>query len=105
MKQFVLPGRKFNLGLILCLACVLALLMLASSALAEVQALSLPWWTVDSGGGESRGGNFVLNGAIGQSDAGNMSGGSYKLSGGFLAGPVSPPPMSFKVFLPLTMRR
>jgi len=104
MMQSKLPLRKFILWLGICLAITSALL-LASSTLAGVQALSLPWWTVDSGGGESRGGNFVLNSAIGQADAGSMSGGTFKLSGGFWAGPGSAPqPVPKKVFMPFIVR-
>lgn len=47
--------------------------------------------TIDAGGGTSSGGAFLLNGSIGQSDAGSvMSGGPFTLAGGFWpgAGPV-----------------
>ncbi len=56
-----------------------------------VLILSLPvtagyeirWSTIDGGGGTSSGGPYTLVGTIGQPDAGDMSGGDYKLSGGF----------------------
>ncbi len=59
-----------------------------------IMAVSLPaiadyeisWSTIDGGGGRSAGGDFVLVGTIGQPDTGEMSGGDYKLSGGFLPG-------------------
>lgn len=43
------------------------------------------WCSVDGGGGEmfSVGGNYELNGTIGQGDAGEMAGGRYGLTGGF----------------------
>ena len=44
---------------------------------------SLPWYTVDGGGGSSSGGDFVLRGTIGQPDAGDLAGGDFTLSGGF----------------------
>ena len=103
MKHNTLPSLKFTLRLILCLACLSALLLLASRALAGVEAFNLPWWTVDSGGGVATGGNFALTGSIGQPDAGNMSGGSYKLTGGFLAGPAGQP-APYKLYLPLTFK-
>ena len=58
----------------------------ATTATANAQ-FSIPWSTIDGGGGQSTGGEFQVNGTIGQHDAGNtMSGGSFTLSGGFWAG-------------------
>lgn len=51
--------------------------------------------TVDGGGGTCTGGGFVLNGTIGQPDAGMLSGGPYEVTGGFWAiAPVCPAPGS-----------
>jgi hypothetical protein len=58
----------------------LVLLLIASMAHAQ---LSGDWFTVAGGGGTSTGGQLGLSGTAGQSDAGNMSGGSYILYGGF----------------------
>ena len=46
----------------------------------------ITWSTIDGGGGTSTGGNYTLSGTIGQPDAGMMSGGDYKLVGGFWSG-------------------
>jgi hypothetical protein len=46
----------------------------------------ISWNTIDGGGGQSTGGDFVLTGTIGQPDAGDMAGGDYELSGGFWPG-------------------
>jgi hypothetical protein len=46
----------------------------------------LRWHTIDGGGGRSACGQFVLTGTIGQPDAGSISGGQYKLLGGFWPG-------------------
>lgn len=43
-------------------------------------------WSVDSGGGESSGGDFSVTAAIGQPDAGVLSQGDTVLSGGIWAG-------------------
>ncbi|MCP4708421.1 MAG: hypothetical protein GY869_07345, partial [Planctomycetes bacterium] len=43
----------------------------------------LTWSTIDGGGGRSTGGAFILEGTIGQPDAGLLSGGEYVLAGGF----------------------
>lgn len=50
------------------------------------QGFELPWFTVDGGGAYSAGGNFELEGTIGQPDAGLMSGGTFTLTGGFWPG-------------------
>ncbi len=63
----------------------------------------IPWYTIDGGGGYSNGGNFELEGTIGQHDAGTtMTGGSFQLSGGFWVGqnnqgPFTVTPNSFLV--------
>ena len=44
------------------------------------------WFTVDGGGGTSRGGQFTLAGTIGQPDAGRLSGGPFVVQGGFWSG-------------------
>ena len=46
----------------------------------------IPWYTIDGGGGTSRGGQYVLTGTIGQPDADWSSAGSYELLGGFWPG-------------------
>ena len=46
---------------------------------------TIPWSTVDCGGGISVGGSFTLSGTIGQPDAGSMSGGAFTLGGGYWA--------------------
>jgi hypothetical protein len=46
----------------------------------------LDWWTMDGGGGPSAGGVYDVLGTLGQPDVGRAIGGSYLLSGGFLAG-------------------
>ncbi len=54
---------------------------------APARVASLPWWTVDGGGGTSSGGAYTLSATIGQPDAsGPQAGGSYTLTGGFWAG-------------------
>jgi hypothetical protein len=44
---------------------------------------SIPWYTIDGGGGTSTGGVYSVSGTIGQPDAGAMNGGNYSLVGGF----------------------
>ena len=77
-----------------------ALVTLASS-MAPAQLYTIPWYTIDGGGGYSSGGNFELDGTIGQHDAGpTMSGGNYTVRGGFwngANGPFTVTPDSFLV--------
>ena len=47
---------------------------------------SIEWHTIDGGGGQSRGGPYVLTGTIGQPDADWASGGNYEVLGGFWPG-------------------
>ena len=59
----------------------------------------LTWNTIDGGGAMSAtGGAFELSGTIGQMDAGNMSGGTFTLTGGFWHDSSDP------LFLPLIDR-
>ncbi|MEJ2747664.1 MAG: hypothetical protein P8183_07110, partial [Anaerolineae bacterium] len=69
---------------------------------------SLPWFTVDGGGGTSSGSNYEISGSVGQPDAGEASGGSYVLEGGFWAAvspPTEPPPVTdHYLYLPLVLK-
>jgi hypothetical protein len=48
---------------------------------------TIDWYTIDGGGVmQSTGGNYELSGTIGQADAGEMTGGTYSLAGGFWFG-------------------
>ncbi len=66
---------------------------LAAPALAQTGGgFDLSWWTVDCGGGVSASGPFSMTMSLGQPDAGQMSGGAFTLSGGFLGGGGGAPP-------------
>ena len=69
--------------------CILIVLLLLLSVAALGQ-YAINWYTIDSGGGTSSGGPYVLTGTIGQPDAGGCSGGSYELLGGFWPGEPLP---------------
>ena len=68
---------------------VVLLCGLAAAGAAPAQAAGnydLSWWTVDGGGDTfSTGGNYTLGSTIAQPDAGVLSDGIYRLSGGFWA--------------------
>jgi hypothetical protein len=58
-------------------------LALCATALADYKIV---WSTIDGGGGQSAGGQYVLTGTIGQPDAAYSEGGNYELLGGFWPG-------------------
>jgi hypothetical protein len=51
---------------------------------------TLDWFTIGGGGGTIGGGDYTLDGTVGQVDAGVLNGGSYTLEGGFWAGAEEP---------------
>jgi hypothetical protein len=60
-----------------------ALLLLAAAG--DAGTLTIPWHTVDAGGGLSTSldGRFTVIGTVGQPDAGTLTGASFELFGGF----------------------
>jgi hypothetical protein len=72
-------------------AALLLLLILAlfSVVLAQTGQFDLPWHSIDSGGGDSSGGDFALQASIAQSDSGSLSGGVFNMEGCFLVSPIS----------------
>ena len=97
--------RKLSAMLFIALISLLALLLLfvAGIASARIAGYSLSWWTVDNGGGTSNGGKYQLSGTIGQPEAGALSGGDYRLEGGFWGGVSGVAPFQ-RVYLPLTVK-
>src|SRR5258706_3455081 len=63
-----------------------AMLLGAAPLAARAQGYSLNWYKIAGGGGASSNGTYVVNGTIGQPDAGAASGGNYSMQGGFWAG-------------------
>ena len=72
---------KLRLAIIKVTFIIIALLLLV----ATVSGYEITWWTIDGGGGEVTGGTYVLNGTVGQPDAGKSSGSHFTLYGGFWA--------------------
>ena len=77
------------------LSCLVVAMVLGGVALAQTGGgYDLSWWTVDGGGGTLSGGGYLLEGTIGQPDAGQaLTGGGYTLIGGFWqrGGGAAPP--------------
>jgi hypothetical protein len=81
-----MKGFEFDLSIArvtIVLLATVAILVIATGSRADYQ---IAWSTIDNGGGQSAGGQYVLTGTIGQPDAGYSEGGSYELLGGFWPG-------------------
>lgn len=82
------------------LTALLALTVVATAAGPLADSFSIPWWTVDGGGGSSQGGAYTLKGTVGQADAGTISGGNFSLTGGYWSITM----VVFRIYLPVTQR-
>jgi hypothetical protein len=81
---------------------LVALLLATTLAAAAGPQLDLKRWTIDSGGGISREGTYVLHGTIGQPEAGARSSSPpYTLTGGSWGGASQ---RTYAVCLPLVLR-
>jgi hypothetical protein len=86
---------------IILLTLLLALFAFTVIALASNGGYEITWFTIDAGGGRSAGGDYTLNGTIGQPEVGSpASGGDYTLTGGFWPGSTMPA----RIYLPLVQR-
>jgi hypothetical protein len=90
-----------RLLVVLCLIAFLLLVAIQVARAAQAPALTLNWWTVDSGGGSIQGGNFLINATVGQAEPGSLSGGNHSLVGGFWADLQA---ALKKIFLPLVRK-
>jgi hypothetical protein len=75
---------------------LLAALLVAGVAWAQVTQADIGWWVIASGGAASTGDNITLNATIGQPVVGISSGADITLSAGFWGG-VAP---VIKLYLP-----
>ena len=85
------------------LVALVILLLLGASLVARAsEGFDISWWTVDGGGDNSTGGDYILRGTAAQPDAGFLRGGDYSLYGGFWGG--GPAEASWEIFLPVVLR-
>ena len=89
------------LGALFLAMCAAFLIFTLVSGAPEEYAIT--WWTVDGGGGVSQGGDYTLQGTIGQPDASSSQGSDYGLEGGFWAGIIDLV-WQFFIHLPLVIR-
>lgn len=84
---------------------IAALLLAAGAAYAHTAGYApLSWGTVDGGGGRSTASGYALSGTIGQPDAYTLTGGSYRLQGGFWGGGTAQVIAQARLYLPLVKR-
>jgi len=96
--------KKYRVVL-LCITILLFFSLLTTPATqAALDAFVLNWWSVDSGGGQSNGSVYNLQGVAGQTDAGLLQGGDFSLAGGYLGGAAILSPTYHNLFLPLIVR-
>ena len=96
-----MKSKPYHIGSAHYLLLAITVLVVASAALA-LGGENISRWAVAGGGGQSAGGGYVLNGTLGQTEAGpTMSGGDYNLSGGFWGGAATSVPY---IYLPLIQR-
>jgi hypothetical protein len=106
MKRLHKNRLRIALSLV-SLVAILAIALLAAQpggarTLADGLAYTLDWWTVDGGGTtHNAGGEYTLDGTVGQPDAGLLAGGNYTLGGGFWAGGAA---VMHNVYLPIVLR-
>jgi hypothetical protein len=92
--------HKFWLGILIGVALGFVLLSISSATRAAPTPTAYDLsWNVIGGGGVSftTVGNYSLGGTIGQSTAGPLSGGSYKLNSGFWQA-------NYSVYLPVVLK-
>jgi len=78
--------RKLPIIVLLVLVFAVFVMTIAGGSTVSAQGgYEIKSWTVDSGGGTSKlsGGEYVLEGTIGQPDEGELEGGEYALHSGF----------------------
>jgi hypothetical protein len=91
--------RRVSVVLVLGVVLLLAGGVAPTAGSASPGAMSITWWTVDSGGGTSTAQGYSLSGTTGQSDAGVLAGGDYRLVGGFWGVSLS----EWEIYLPLVV--
>jgi hypothetical protein len=92
--------RRSNYLTVILVALLFSSLPLTTFAFAENGGpYDVTWFDLSGGGGESRGGPYVVAGTIGQPEPGRTEGGDYTLTGGFWSVGVQR-----HVYLPLVLQ-
>lgn len=101
--KFLLSRSRVALLTFTLTAVILAVLVLGRALAAPAAGYTLDWWTVDAGGGSSAAGAYQLSGAVAQPEGGTLSGGNYRMQGGFWQ-EASQQGATFSIHLPLVVR-
>ncbi|HTL18101.1 MAG TPA: hypothetical protein VL793_12765 [Patescibacteria group bacterium] len=64
---------------------LLVLLLVLAANPSSAQNFSIDWFSINSGGGASAGGNFELRASIGEAGNGKLSGGVFSIDAGYWA--------------------
>jgi hypothetical protein len=67
------------------LAATLLVVVVLLAGVHAAGVFAVDWSSVDGGGDRSSGGAYVIDGTIGQADAGTLSGGRFTVTGGYWA--------------------
>lgn len=97
---------KTSIRILLFIVSIL-LILLVGASLASAQTMdgyTITWWTTSGGGGTSEAAGYSLNGIIGQPAVGEMSGGGYTVTSGYLSGVVTQPAQPYQAYLPMVKR-
>jgi len=96
--------HKYRTCLMVGVIALLLLFTVYGAMAAGAAGFTIPWWTVDAGGGQSSGGDYAVSGTIGQPDSGSTAGGQYAVNGGFWnpSGEYNPP--GNDIYLPVVVR-
>jgi hypothetical protein len=85
---------------------ILAAVIVSSAWAAPTADYAITWYTIDGGGGTLSGSGgigysaYMLDGTLGQPDAGVLTGGGYTLAGGYWGGLIG----VYRVYLPLIFK-
>jgi hypothetical protein len=85
---------------------VVIALLVSAWVVAAGGGYEIPWNSVDGGGGMSSNGRYEMLGSMGQPDAGELSGGSYDMTGGYLGITqlLLTNPLNHPIYLPVVIR-
>lgn len=98
--------KKRVLLLVLLIICLATGTVIVAAPGSPTGGFSISWWTVDGGGGTSSNGPYAMSGTIGQADAGQATGSSYDLVGGFWNGQINGIiPNRFQLNLPVMLKQ
>jgi hypothetical protein len=79
---------------------IMVLGMPVALALAQAGSYAVTWSTIAGGGGISGAGTFAIHGTSGQAALGQMSDGTYSLTGGFWASDMG----VYRSYLPIILK-